>query len=140
MITHLKLYKDNPTNGEIDGTEISGGDGTQPLTFALNAGENETAAQKVAVRLMSGYALEGDCVIYFTGTTASKWAAAADDNFSDTTTALTFGDWQSSLTLSNVTTVNSIFWVRSSASSLESPTRDRSVIINAEGLVVEADA
>ncbi len=136
-MAHIHLYMNNPTEGGVDGTEISGGDGSLPLTFNLNASANESKAQKVAVRCESGYSIEGACEIYFSGTSADKWAVASDDNFSDSTLALTFANWQDSMTIGGVSTVNNIFWVRSSASSLESPRNDTSVTLHADGEVVE---
>lgn len=136
-MTHIHLYMNNPTEGGVDGTEISGGDGSLPLAFNLNASANESKAQMVAVRCESGYSIEGACEIYFTGASADKWAVAPNDNFSDSTLALTFANWQDSMTIGGVSTVNNIFWVRSSASSVESPRNDTSVTLHADGEVVE---
>ena len=37
----LNLYKGNPTAGGTDGTAISTGDNIAPLTFTLDAAQNE---------------------------------------------------------------------------------------------------
>ncbi len=136
-MAHIHLFKNNPTAGDIDGTELSQGDGTQPLTAILNANEGESSAQKVAVRCAAGYSIEGACDIYFDGNTADKWAVAPDNDYTNETLALTFGDWQDSMTIGGVSTVNNVFWVRATSSSVESPQNDTSVTLCAEGLVVE---
>ena len=139
-MAHIRLYKNNPTAGALDGTEVSSGDGSLPLTFALNAGEGESAAQKAAVRCDAGYSIEGGCEIYLTGSTVAKWALATDDeSFSDASLALTFGNWSERLTLEGVATGNAVFWVKASSSSDEQPQNDTSVTLNAEGIVVELD-
>lgn len=138
-MAHIHIYSNNPTAGSIDGTEISGGDGSSPLAFALNANNSESKAQKVAVRCDSGYSIEGACEVYFDGDTASMWAVAADDNYSDATLALTFANWADSVTIGGVSSLNNVFWVRASSSSVEAPQNDTSVTLHADGLVVEID-
>lgn len=135
-MAHIHWYMNNPTAGGTDGTEISSGTGLSPLTFNLNASEEEVSAQKVALRCDSGYSIEGSCSVYFAGTTSSLWSAALDNSYTDTAVALSTADWQSSLTLSNVTTVNSVFWIKAASSSLEGSQNDTSVVIHADGVVV----
>ena len=139
MARHLHLYMNNPTASRIDGTEISDGNETLPLSMILDASQAETKAAKVAARCDSGYKVEGDTSIYFEGTNAGKWQVAPDDNYADAETALIYGSWSSTLSLSSVETVNSIFWVSASSSTTESPQNDRSVDLIAEGLVVAAE-
>ena len=140
MVRRLHLYMNNPTAGGVDGTEISGGDGSLPLTFNLNASANESKAKICAVRCESGYSIEGGCEIYFTGASAGKWTVALNDFSSSEdpeTMALDFANWENAITIDNVSTVNSVFWVRATSSSLESPQNDTSVILHADGEVVE---
>lgn len=137
-VKHLHLYMNNPTAGGVDGTEISSGDDTLPLSVTLDASKAENKAIKVAVRCDSGYLIEGDTEIYFTGTNASKWQVAADNSYSDATTALNMAQWASTLTISDVAATNKVFWVKATSATSEDPQNDRSVKLIAEGLVVAA--
>ncbi len=139
MAKHLRLYMNNPTDGGADGTEISSGDETLPLSVTLDANQSESKALKVAVRCDSGYLVEGDTEIYFEGTNASKWQVAADDSYTDADNALDMAVWSSTLTLSNVAATNTVFWVKATSTSGEDPQNDRSVDLIAEGLVVAAE-
>lgn len=138
-MAHIHLYKNNPTAGDVDGTELSQGDGTQPLKFTLTTKEQSSGVQKVAVRCESGYSIDGACDIYFTGANASLWAVAPDNVYTQDSMALNLGDWQERITLGDVSTVNKIFWVRASSSTQDKPQNDTSVTLCAEGLVVETD-
>lgn len=139
MARHLHLYMNNPTAGEIDGTEISSGDDTLPLSVTLDASQSEAKALKVAVRCDSGFLIDGDTSIYFEGTNASKWKVAADDDYADAATALTYGVWDNTLTLAGVASTNVVFWVKVTSTSGEDPQNDRSVDLIAEGLVIAAE-
>lgn len=138
MARHLRIYMNNPTADGIDGTEISSGDDTLPLSITLDASQAETKAEKCAVRCDSGYQIEGDTEIYFEGTNASKWQVAADDNYANAETALNMAVWSSTLTIANVAATNKIFWVKATSSTDENPQNDRSTKLTAEGLVVAA--
>lgn len=139
MAKHLRLYMNNPTAGDVDGTEISSGTETLPLSATLDASKAESRALKCAVRCDSGYLVEGDTEIYFEGTNAAKWQVAADNNYPDAATALTMALWSTTLTLSNVGATNKIFWVKVSSAVGEDPQNDRTVDVIAEGLVVAAE-
>ena len=139
MARHLRWYMNNPTAGGVDGTEISSGDETLPLSATLDASQSESKAMKVAVRCDSGYQVEGNTEIYFEGTNAAKWQVAADDNYSDATSALNLASWSSTLTLGSVSSTNTVLWVKVSSSSGEDPQNDRTVDIMAEGLVVATE-
>ena len=138
MARHLRLYMNNPTAGNTDGTEISSGTETLPLDVTLDANNSESKAVKVAVRCDSGYLIEGDTTISFEGTNADKWQVAPENNYSDAATALEFAVWSSTLTISGVAAKNSVFWVKASSTAGEDPQNDRSVDLVAEGLVVAA--
>ena len=139
MARHLRIYMNNPTAGGIDGTEISSGDDTLPLSITLDASQAETKAAKCAVRCDSGYQIEGDTDIYFEGTNAAKWQVAADDDYANAETALNMAVWSSTLTIANVAATNKIFWVKATSSTDENPQNDRSTKLTAEGLVVAAE-
>lgn len=138
MAKHLHLYMNNPTAGGVDGTEISSGDETLPLTVTLNASQAESKALKIAARCDTGFLIDGDVDIYFEGTNAAKWQVAADNSFADAATALTMAQWGSTLTLANVAATNKVFWVKASSTANEEPQNDRTVDLVAEGLVVAA--
>jgi len=139
MAKHLHWYMNNPTAGGIDGTEISSGDETLPLTAILDASKAEEKAIKVAVRCDSGYLVDGDTEIYFEGTNAAKWQVAADNNYADAEDALDMAAWGNTLTIAGVSAVNSVLWVKATSSTSEDPQNDRTVDIVAEGLVVAAE-
>lgn len=138
-MSQIHLYMNNPTAGGVDGTEISGGDETLPLTFTLDATQAEMGAEKCAVRCSSGYSLSGGATIYAEGTNSDTWTFAADNSYSSASDALTYATWQNQLVLSDVAATNVIFWAKTISSTLDSPSNDRSVDIVAEGLVVVAE-
>lgn len=138
-MNHIHLFMNNPTAGATDGTEISSGDESLPLTFTLDVSKSETGIAKCAVRCDTGFSIDGDTRIFFDGSDTSKWQVANDENFSDSDTVLTMADWQSEITISDVTATNSIFWIKAITGSAETPQNDRSVDIAAEGLVVAAE-
>ena len=139
MAKHIHIFMNNPTAGAVDGTEISSGDNTLPLTFLLDASESESQAEKCAVRCDTGYKISGNLSIYFEGTSSAKWQVATDNNFSDSADALTSADWQNSITLSDVAAANVIFWVKATSSSDENPQNDTSVKLKADGYVEESE-
>ena len=138
-MSHIHLYMNNPTADAVDGTEISGGDETLPLSFTLDTSKSETGIAKCAVRCDSGYLIDGGARIYFDGSDTSNWQAANDENFTDSDTALIMANWQNEITVSEVAATNKVFWVKVLTGSAESPQNDRSVDLKAEGLVVAAE-
>ena len=139
MARHLHLYMNNPTAGDTDGTEISSGDDTLPLSVTLDANKAETKAVKCAVRCDTGYEVEGDTTIYFEGTNAEKWQVGTDEGYADAATALNMAQWGTTLILGGVAATNSIFWVKVSSTVGENPQNDRTVNLIAEGLVVATE-
>lgn len=139
MASHIHLYMNNPTAGAVDGTEISSGDETLPLSFTLDVSKSETGIAKCSVRCDSGFSLDGSARIYFDGSDTSKWQLANNENFTDSDVVLTMANWQSEITVSDVASTNVIFWVKAINGSAETPQNDRSVDIRAEGLVVTAE-
>ncbi len=125
---YINFYKDNPTAGGVDGTQISlDGQQTQPLTFSLDASTNESKTAPVALRCQSGYETSGYTTISFSGGTASKWSAALSEN----------GTYASSITIATkIPATNVIFWVKAASASSESPGNDTSVSMVAAATVV----
>lgn len=86
-------------------------------------------------RCDSGYCVSGGTAIYFEGTNTNKWQLAADNDYSSAAEALSQGVWGYSLSLSGVSSTNSVFWVKATSTLGEDPQNDRSVSLVAEGLV-----
>lgn len=125
---YINLYKDSPTAGGTDGTQISlDGTQTQPLTFSLDASQNENKTAAVAIRCESGYQTSGYTTISFTGTTAAKWSLSDSQN----------GTYASTLTLTNtINATNTLFYVKAASASSESPGNDTSVSMIAVATVI----
>ena len=127
---YMNLYMGNPTAGGTDGTIVSlDGSQTSPVTFTLDATEEESGTQVLALRCEDGYRTEGDTEITFTGTTAYKWSASLDGSYYD-----------DSITIqSSIGTRNTLFYVQASSSDDESPRNDTSVLIKVTAKVVPTE-
>lgn len=135
MANLIHMYKGSVTSGSTDGTQISEGDESNPLTIGpLNATNNEESSPvKVALRCDSGYATSGNTVITPQGTTATKWALAPDNAGA----AGTFGAYGAALTISDViNSTNKIFWVKAKSTNDETPVNDVSVDLNVQTVIV----
>ena len=135
MAELLHIYMNNPTAGSTDGTEVSSGTELAPISVLLDAGKGEQKAVKCAARCESGFHIDGTLTVKFVGDHADKWKVAMDHNYT-TDTVLTVADWKDEIALSDVGTVNVIFWVKAMSSSDEQPQSDVSVDLQAEGLLV----
>lgn len=114
---YINIYMNNPTEGLTDGTAVStGGDFTAPISFTLDASQNESQKMKLAVRTESGYITTGNTTISDQNDTNDrlKLSLTENGNFSDT------------ITLGTISAVNTIFWAQASSSSTEIPQTDRS--------------
>ena len=118
----LNLYKGSPTSGGTDGTAISTGDNTAPLTFTLDASINDAQSDTVALRCESGFFTSTDTTISAASDTGEHWAFSLDGT-----------NWSSSVTIANsISTVNSNFYVKANASSSETPKNDSGVKIRVQ--------
>lgn len=135
----IHLYMNNPTAGTTDGTEISAGDESLPLTLTLDASRAESGAAKCAVRCDTNYSLEGGATIHAIGTNSDTWTFSADNSYTSATDALTNASWQPQIVLPNVASTNVIFWAKATTTTQNTPANDRTVDIVAEGLVVFAE-
>lgn len=118
---YIFLYKDSPTAGGTDGTQISQGTGLVPIVVGpVNATNNEVSApQKLAVRCIPDYYTSGDVIIQPKGATGAKWALAPDDSGA----AGEFGEFGASLTIATeIDDTNTIFWAK--AKAIEGETAD----------------
>ena len=138
MANQLHIYINNPTAGATDGTEASSGAGTSPIAVTLDASEEEEKAVKCAVRCDSGFKIDEEVTIEFSGETWYKWQVAADESYSNEAEARARADWSETVELSGVGDKNVIFWVKASCDSDEAPQKDSSVVVIATGKVVVA--
>lgn len=60
---YINVYMNNPTARSTDGTAVSTGDNTTPISFVLDASQNESKVQKCAIRTESGYITTGETTI-----------------------------------------------------------------------------
>lgn len=137
-ITHLHLYMNNPSEGLRDGTEISAGDGTLPLTFLLEVNTAGTKCQLCAVRCDEGFYVNGTTTILKEGTSAGKWKFAyISSNFVTAEEALENAEWLDTLDIANVADTNKTFWVKATTATTDAVVSDTSVQIIATGLVCQ---
>jgi hypothetical protein len=120
-MAYIDVYNGNPTAGGTDGTAVSTeGAQTNPVAVTLDASQQETATVKLALRCESGYQTRGNTIISFAGTSAGYWTVCDTEN----------GTYSSTLTISNtIGATNTLFYVKASSSSAETPTVDTSVSI-----------
>ena len=126
---YINVYMNNPTAGGTDGTAVSiDGDNTAPITFTLDASQNESKTQTLAIRTGTGYTTSGDTVISDSGDTNDRWKLSLDGT-----------TWSDSITITTaITATNTIFYVKASAADTESPQTDRSVKINVQATITAA--
>ena len=127
---YMNLYMGNPTAGGTDGTIVSlDGSQTSPVMFTLDATEEESGTQVLALRCEEGYRTEGDTEISFTGTTAYKWGVSLDGSYYD-----------DSITIeTSIGTGNTLFYVRAESSYDENPGNDSSVFIKVTAKIVPSE-
>lgn len=120
-MAYINVYNGNPTVGLTDGTLVSSaGAQTNPVAFTLDASQSESATAKLALRCESGYHTQGNTVVSFTGTSANYWTVCDTEN----------GTYASSLVISDsIDATNTIFYVKASSASSETPNLDTSVSI-----------
>ena len=118
---YINLYNGNPTAGLADGTVVStGGAQTNPIAVTLDASQSESAKVKLALRCESGYHTTGNTIISFTGTSTGYWTVCDTEN----------GTYTNSLTIStSIGTTNTIFYVKASSATTETPNLDTSVSV-----------
>ena len=114
----INIYMNNPTARATDGTAVStDGDFTAPISFVLDASQNESQTQKLAIRTEQGYITSGTTTI-------------SDNNDTDDRLKLCWtedGTFADSISTANaIDSLNTIFYAQASSSSLESPQTDRS--------------
>lgn len=115
----LNLYSGNPTAGGTDGTAVSTGDNSNPLTFILDASLNENQEKEVALRCEPGFCTATDTTITAYNDVDNRWAFSLDDN-----------TWSDTLIIgSTIDSLNTNFFIKASASDNEVPHNDTDVKI-----------
>jgi hypothetical protein len=112
---YINFYIDDPTAEATDGTLVSIGDMTNPISAIVNASKGEAKVVKTALRTEPGYETSGDTTVYFTGPNADKWSVGLSED----------GEFASSLTIPDtITNANTIFYVKFAATLGELPDND----------------
>ena len=112
---YINLYMNNPTAGTTDGTAVST-EGTflAPISFTLDASENESKTVKLAVRTEAGYIASG--------------VSIADQNDTNDRLKLCLtenGTFTDSISIGSVSAVNTVFYAKASSADTENPQTDR---------------
>ena len=116
---YINVYTNNPTAGATDGTAVStDGAFTAPISFSLDASQNESQTLQLAIRTQTGYTTMGTTVIQDQndGDDRLKLCWTSDGTFADSIS-----------TANAITDVNTIFYARASSDSTETPKTDRSI-------------
>lgn len=127
------IYGGNPTAGGTNGTMISEGSQTNPVTATITVTPStggESSPIKLAIRCDTGYRTVAgqDTTITPTGATADQWALAPDNAGAPGT----WGAWGAALTISaQIAATNHIFWAKARASQTDTPYNDTAVTLNA---------
>ncbi len=126
----INLYKDNPSVGMTDGVLVSaGGDFSSPISFTLDAGQNESAVMKLAVRCQTGYQTSGDTIIQDQNDSADRLKLSLTES----------GGWSDSLTFNQtIGATNVVFFLKASSSSSEMPQLDRTASLKVTATLVPA--
>ena len=122
---YINVYKNNPTEGLTDGTAVStGGVLTSPISFVLDASQNESQTLKLAVRTESGY-IATDVTISDNNDTNDRLKLCLTEN----------GTFADTLSIGSVSAVNTIFYARAGSSSTETPQTDTSANFIVSGVI-----
>ena len=122
---YINVYKNNPTAGATDGTAVStDGVFTAPISFVLDASQNESQTLKLAVRTESGY-IASDVTIADNNDTNDRLKLCLTEN----------GTFADTLSIGSVSAVNTIFYARASSADTETPQTDTSANFIVSGVI-----
>ena len=122
---YINVYKNNPTAGLTDGTAVStDGVFTAPISFVLDASQNESQTLKLAVRTESGY-IASDVTIADNNDTNDRLKLCLTEN----------GTFADTLSIGSVSAVNTIFYARASSADTETPQTDTSANFIVSGVI-----
>lgn len=113
---HLNIYKNNPTAGNADGTAVSTGDNSSPITFTVDSSNNEVASDTLAIRCEPGFFTASTTSISIVSDTANHWALSLNGE-----------TWGTDITItSTVGESNRVFYIKADSTSSENPQNDSS--------------
>lgn len=137
MNQYINIYNGEVTENEKNGNIVSTGEGENPVSIDLNASSNDSGCALLAIRTEVGY-VGNDAIISFSGETADKWRVAKDNGY-NLDNVNESADWQESISFDNISSTNTLFWVRAASTEDESPLNDTSVKINLDVLISEGN-
>ena len=125
---YINVYMNNPTADSTDGTAVStDGAYTAPISFVLDASQNESQTLKLAIRTEAGYITSGMTTI-------------SDENDTDDRLKLSWtenGTFSDSISTANsISSVNTIFYAKASSADTEAPQTDRSASFKINAVIV----
>lgn len=117
MASIIGIYKNNPTAGSTDGTEVSaGGTYTSPIQFSLSVLGKQSEIQKLAIRATEGYTTAGTTTISDSGDTGDRIQLCWTED----------GEYSDSISTSApITNSNVVFYIKGRCSSSEYSRTDR---------------
>ena len=122
---YINLYTNNPTAGATDGTAVStGGDFTAPISFKLDASENEEKTLPLAIRTETGY-VATEVTIADQNDTNDRLKLCLTEN----------GTFADSISIGSVSAVNTIFYAKASSADTENPQTDRTASFKVSGVI-----
>ena len=123
---YINIYKDNPTAGGTDGTAVSMGDSyASAILIQLNAEINEIKTIPLAIRTESGY-LARNVTISDLNDSEDRFKLCKTED----------GDFADEITFEEITSTNTIFYLKASSVNTEQPQTDRSVKLRFTGVLV----
>lgn len=124
MSNYINIYNGTVTEGLLDGEIV---DETNKI-FALTKAGGDEVCQELAIRCEEGYASNGDITLSFTSSkNTDKWC------FEYNGVKAGYGE---SITISALSTTNTIFKVYAKAGANEKPSVDKEVKIEITGEVI----
>lgn len=125
-MSHLNIYKDNPTPGSNDGVLVSKDYNvfSSPIQCVLDATINESAIIQCAVRTDPGF-IASDVVIYDIGDTNNHCKLSADIDYG----------FHDSITFPSVNNTNYIFYIKFDSNNTELPQSNRAIKLRCCGKV-----
>lgn len=118
---YINVYMNNPTADATDGTAVStDGAFTAPISFALDASQNEEQIIPLAIRTESGYKTVGTVTISDQNDTNDrlKLCWTADGTFADSIS-----------TANEISNANLLFYAKATSADTENPQTDRTASI-----------
>lgn len=139
MADYLKIFNENITADQKDGTAVSEGSFENPIVFNLNVTNEQVGYVKLAIRCDEGYIADGDVAVSVksktdgASTNASRYQLCADNDYD--VTAVRSATFSDTLTIKGLTDTNKIFWLKCTSSKDEKPSVDKGCVLHAAGTI-----